>query len=157
MKAETQAVHLEKMVQKHKLYPEYELALPLFAAKYSALKKLSEEDILLLGLSMLEFILIFKDNICARAILNESQSSQKIKITSLEKDILKQEDTKKYAYIKCLFTTLQVNKLEVDSKISIAQVDLYSVKLYVQDKYIADGTLVAVDDEIAVKIKEVKR
>ena len=58
MKTETQAVRLANMMQKRPLYPEYELALPWVQIKKSALKKLSEGDVLLLGLDSLRMILI---------------------------------------------------------------------------------------------------
>jgi len=155
MKSETQAIHLEKMMQRHKRHPEYELALPLFLIKYSTFKKLSIDDVFLLGLNALEFILINKGEICAKAELLEYGNSQKIKIIYLEKDTLKQSHTKKYEEIKCLFSTLQIKKLELGCKISIEQLDLQEVKLFVKDEYIADGTLVKVDDEIAIEIKKV--
>lgn len=155
MKAETQAIHLEKMMQRHKCHPEYELALPVFSIKRSALNKLSVGDVFLLGLNALEFILIHRGEICAKAELLEYGNSQKIKIIYLEKDTLKQSHTKKYEEIKCLFATLQIKKLELGCKISIEQLDLQEVKLFVKDEIIADGTLVKVDDEIAIAIKKV--
>lgn len=155
MKGETQAVHLEKMMQKHTLYPEYELTLPLFLVKSKVLKKLLVDDVLLLGLNALEFILISSGQTCAKVELLEDENSQKIKIVYLEKDTLKQEDTKKYEIIKCLFSTLQIRELEVGRKISIEQLDLREVKLFLKDEIIAEGRLVKVDDEIAIVIKKV--
>ncbi len=157
MKGETQAVHLEKMMQEHKLYPEYELTLPPFFVKSKVLKKLSVDDVLLLGLNALDFILMSNGKICAKVEFLEEDNSQKIKIIYLEKDSLKQLNTKKYEKVKCLFSILQVRELKVGQKLSIEQLDLQDVKLFVNDVYIAVGTLIEVDDEIAIQIKKVKK
>lgn len=157
MKGETQAVHLEKMMQKHKLYPEYELTLPPFFVKSKVLKKLSVDDVLLLGLDVLDFMLMSNGEICAKVELLEDENSQKIKIIYLEKDTLKQADTKKYEKVKCLFSVLHIRELKVGRQLSIEQLNLQEVKLFVNDVYIAVGALIEVDDEIAIQIKRVKK
>lgn len=157
MKGETQAVHLAKIMQKHKLYPEYELALPFVKIKRTMLKKLSHGDVLLLGLDHLELILLLEEKICANVVINEAHNSLKIKIMSIEEDPIETNDSKKYEVLKCSFGMLQSRKLEIGHKIDIAQLNLEETKLFVEDKNIADGMLVKVDDEIAIKIKEVNK
>ena len=49
MRGETQSLHLAKMIQKHKLYPEYELILSFLLVKKKCVKKFSKGDILLIG------------------------------------------------------------------------------------------------------------
>jgi flagellar motor switch/type III secretory pathway protein FliN len=132
MKAETQALHLEKMMQRHKLYPEYELALSPIQVKKNALKKLTSGDLFLLGMHRLEMILLEEGNISANVVLNESGNSSKIKIIKLNRSTIKQ--TKE-----------------------TAQLNLQEVLLHVNGKNIAKGSLVNVDEEIAVQIDEVRK
>jgi len=155
MRGETQALHLAKMMQKHKLYPEYELALSPIQVKKNSLKKLSKGDILLLGLDSLEMILLEEGKTCASVVMNETENSSKIKITQLNKSTTEQSDSKKYQTVKISFGVLQSRKLEVGHKIEIAQLNLQEVSLHVDGKNIAKGSLVNVDEEIAIQIDEV--
>ncbi len=157
MGGETQALHLEKMMQKHKLYPEYELALVPIQVKKNALKKLVSGDLFLLGLDNLEMILLEEENISAKVLLNKSGESSKIKITHLYIDPLKQANSKKYQTVKFSFGMLQSRTLEAGHQIETAQLDLKTVSLYVDGENIAKGSLVNVDEEIAVQINEVMR
>jgi len=156
MKAETQANSLASLVQKKKKYPEYELALPLFEVKQVRLKKLEVGDVLLVGLSQLDLIMFTEAGICANARVFRNKNTQKIKITYLDKDTLKREHTKKYEILKCSFGRLQSRKLEVGYTLSISKLNLQEVKLFVKGKNIAEGTLVKVDDEIAIQITKVE-
>jgi len=155
MKAETQANSLASLVQKKKKYPEYELALPLFEVKQSKLKKLEVGDVLLVGLGQLELVLFTEVEMCANVMMFTDENTQKIKIVYLYGNSLKQEHTKKYEIVKCSFGRLQSRKLEVGYKVSISQLNLQEVKLFVKDKNIAAGTLVKVDDEIAIHVTKV--
>jgi len=155
MKAETQANSLASLVQKKKKYPEYELALLPFEVKQSKLKKLEVGDVLLVGLGQLELVLFTEVELCANVRMFTDENTQKIKITYLYNDTLKQEHTKKYETVKCSFGRLQSRKLEVGYKVSISQLNLQEVKLFVKDKNIAEGTLVKVDDEIAIQVTKV--
>ncbi len=157
MKAETQALHLEKMMQKHKLFPEYELVLSLIQVKKNALKKLTSGDLFLLGLHRLEMILLKEGNISANVVLNESGSSSKIKIIKLNKSTTKQTNSKKYEVVKFSFGVIQSRTLEVGHQIETEQLNLHEVLLHVDGKNIAKGSLVNVDEEIAVQIDEVRR
>ena len=157
MKGETQAVHLARIMQKHKLYPEYELALPLVKVKKNRLKKLTQEDILLLGLESLELILLSEECVCAKVVINEAQNSFKIKIEDLVENTEISNDSKKYEILKCSFGMLQSRKLEVGHKIDIAQLNLEEVTLFTEGKKRAEAKLVKVDDEIAIQIMKVNK
>jgi transposase len=157
MKGETQALRLEKMMQKHKRYPEYELALFPIQVKKNALKKLVSGDLFLLGLDSLEMILLEEDNISANVVLDKSGQSSKIKITLLHDNTIKPNDSKKYQIIKFSFGMLQSRTLEIGHQIETAQLNLKEVSVYVDEKNIAKGSLVNVDEEIAVQIDEVMK
>ena len=157
MKAETQALHLEKMMQKHKLFPEYKLALYPIQIKKNALKKLSQGDLFLLGLHCLEMILLEKGKISANVVLNESGNSSKIKIIKLNRSTIEQTNSKKYEVVELSFGVIQSRTLEVGHQIETAQLNLQEVLLHVNGKNIAKGSLVNVDEEIAVQIDEVRK
>lgn len=157
MRGETQALHLEKMMQKHTLYPEYELAFPPIQVKRNSLQKLSKGDILLLGLDSLEMILLEEENISASVVLNESGNGSKIKIIKLNKSTIEQYNSKKYETINISFGMIQSRTLEVGHQIETTQLNLQEVLLHVDGKNIAKGSLVNVDEEIAVQIDEVRR
>ncbi len=155
MKAETQALHLEEMMQKHKLYPEYELALVPMQVKKNSLKKLVSGDLFLLGLDSLEMILLEGYNVSANVILNKSGHSSKIKITPLQIDAPRQTNSKKYEVVKFSFGMLQIRTLEAGHQIETAELNLKEVSVYVDGEKIAKGSLVNVDEEIAVQMDEV--
>ncbi len=155
MKGETQAVHLAKMMQKHKLYPEYELALPLVQIKRSNLKKLTKGDILLLGFDSMNMILLKEGEICANVVINEAKNSSKIKIIDIKHNTINTNNSKKYEILKCSFGTVQSRKLEVGHSIGVSSLNLQEVNLIVEDKNIAKGSLINVDEEIAVQINKV--
>jgi len=155
MRDETQALHLVKMMQKHKLYPEYELALSPIQVKKNSLKKLSKGDIFLLGLDSLNMILVEEGEICANVVMNKSENSRKIKITQLNGEATKQSDSKKYETVKISFGMIQSRKLEVGHTIGVTSLSLQEVTLWIEDENIAKGSLVNVDEEIAVQIDEV--
>jgi len=52
---------------------------------------------------------------------------------------------------------IQSRKMEVGHNIGVASLSLQEVTLTVEDKNIAKGSLVNVDEEIAVQIDEVRR
>ena len=157
MKAETQALHLEKMMQKHNLYPEYELALSPIQVKKSSLKKLSNGDILLLGLTSLNMILIEEGEVCANVVIDKIENSSKLRIIQLNKSMIEQTNSKKYETVKISFGMIQSRKLEIGHNIGIASLNMQEVILIAEDKNIAKGSLVNVDEEIAVQIDEVRR
>jgi hypothetical protein len=155
MKHETQALHLAKMMQKHTLYPTYELTLPLVTVRSNKLKKLSVDDVLLIGVDRLEFLLMDEDTICANTRLKPMGNAHGAEIVYLTEDTIKQSDSKKYKTLKISFGTVQSKALEIGSTIDITHVDLEKVRLVSDDKTIAEGSLVNVDEEIAIQIKKV--
>ncbi len=157
MKGETQAIHLEKMMQKHKLYPEYELALSPIEVKKNSIKKLTKGEVFLLGLDSLNLILIEEGEICANAVIKKSENSSKLKIIQLKRSTIEQGDSKKYETIKISFGMIQVRKLEIGHTIGITSLNLQEVTLVVDDENIAKGSLANVDEEIALQIDEVIR
>ena len=155
MKHETQALHLAKMMQKHTCYPKYELTLPLVTVRSNKLKKLSSDDVLLTGFDRLEFLLIDRDTICANMQLKPMENTHGAEIVYLSEETIKQSNSKKYKTLKISFGTVQSKALEIGSTIDITHVDLEKVSLVLERKTIAEGSLVNVDEEIAIQIKKV--
>lgn len=153
MKNETQASHLAKMMQTYTSYPVvYELALPLVAVRSNKLKKLNVDDVILTGFDTLEFVLIDEDIICANVLLDNTHRTE---IFHLLNDTIKLSDSKKYETLKISFGTVQSKVLEVGHTIDITHIDLEKVSLVLEAKTIAEGSLVKVDDAIAIQIKKV--
>ncbi|AKF24641.1 hypothetical protein YH65_04000 [Sulfurovum lithotrophicum] len=157
MKDENQALRLERLMQKHQVYPEYELCLPSVTLKKSLLKKLSKGDVLLLGMQQMEMILVSEENGCAKAVLVSYDESMTIQIVEPVKYIVNKIDNKKYKEVEISLATLRSRVLEAGHKVETTQVDMDDISLFVEKKKIATARLVMVDDEIAVQIKEVKK
>lgn len=155
MKHETQALHLAKMMQNHTRYPTYELTLPFVTLRSSKLKKLSVDDILLIGMGTLEFLLVDGDTICANTRLKPMGNSHGAEIVYLTEETIKQSDSKKYKTLKISFGTVKSKAFELGSTIDTTHVDLEKVTLVLEGKTIAEGSLVNVDEEIAIQIKKV--
>lgn len=156
MKNETQAYHLAKMMLEQTRYPKYELTLPLVAVRSSKLKKLAVDDVLLLGLRVLEFVLMDGERSCAKLLLRQSENIHELEIIDFPKEPIKQLDSKKYKTLKLSFGSVQSKVLEAGHRIDITQLDLMKVALVLEGKTIAEGSLVTVDEEIAIQIKKVK-
>ncbi|MBD3789658.1 MAG: hypothetical protein IE885_04730 [Campylobacterales bacterium] len=156
MKSETQASKLARLMQDRSKYPEYELALPLFGVRKSALKKLALNDVLLLGLGTLELVLIENERIKAAARVEKGQPNT-LKIIYLSKDTLQQVPDQKYKIVKCSFGKLPCKKLEIGHTCNIAMLNLQEVELFVEGNKLAAGSLVNVDEEIAIQISKVKK
>ncbi len=155
MRGETQSLHLAKIMQKHKVYPEYELVLPFLLVKKNSVKKLSKGDVLLFGDDHLNLKLLRNDEFFANVKIEESENSRKIKITNIQKHTDISSNSKKYKMLKCSFSFLQSRIFEVDHKIDISSLNLEKVNLIIDNKKIAEGTLVNVDEEIAIEITKV--
>ena len=152
MRGKTQSVHLAKMMQRHKFYPEYELVLPLLLVKKNSLKKLSKGNVLLLGDDSLNLKLLKDDVLCGNVKIEESTNSRVIKIMDIEECTVKTTNSKKYEPLKCSFSFLQSRVFEVGHKIDISSINLEKVNLFLDNKKVAEGTLVNVDEEIAIEI-----
>ncbi len=68
-----------------------------------------------------------------------------------------QSNSKKYEVVEFSFGVIQSRTLEVGHQIETAQLNLQEVLLHVNGKNIAKGSLVNVDEEIAVQIDEVRK
>lgn len=157
MKRENQALRLAQMMQnKVTVYPSYELALPLVEVGRSKLKKLNDDDIVLLGFNVLEFVLIENENICANLVLKNIDESSYLEISTIDKEPLESNDSKKYQTVKISFGELQSRRLDVGYRIDITQRPLEDVTVIVEGNQYASGSLVSVDGELAVKIHKVK-
>lgn len=155
MKAETQAIHLEKMMRKHHLYPEYELILCSVRVKKNVLKKLVPGDLLPLGLHRLEMILLSEENIAANVVLTQSGERCKVKIINYSKYTEESYKSKKYQAVGFSLGRLRTRQLEVGREIEITQLALHGISVQTDGKNIAKGSLVNVNDEIAVQIDKV--
>lgn len=155
MRDETQASHLVKMMQIHTCNLEYELALPLVMARSNKLKKLNLDDVILTGFNTLEFVLIGEESICANVLVKKVGNTQCAEIVSLYKDTVKQYDSKKYKTLKFSFGAVQSKGFKVGHTIDITHIDFEKVSLVSEAKTIAEGSLVKVDEEIAIQIKKV--
>ena len=71
MKSETQALNLARMMHKHTRYPSYNLAFLPMMVRSKSLKKLSVDDVFLIGLDTLELVLISGDTICANVLFKQ--------------------------------------------------------------------------------------
>lgn len=153
---ETQAVRLAKMVQKHGTHKSYELALPLVEVSSDKLKKLSVGDMFLLGLDSLELILIDSDTIHGRVALKKLRSKYYLELIELID--IQASSTKRKKFVKLRFSCgeVKIQTLKIGHTIEMTQVDLAHINLVLENKNIALGSLISVDNEIAVKIDEVK-
>lgn len=157
MKAENQALRLEKLMQKHQVHPEYELRLPSVLLKKGAVKKLSQGDVMLLGMKQMELLLVSEKNGCAKALLTASDKQMKVQVTGPCDPMINTIDSKKYKKVDILLGYLRSRVLEAGHKVETHALDLDDVLLSVEKKKIATARLVMVDNEIAVQIKEVKK
>ncbi|GIT97453.1 hypothetical protein [Sulfurovum sp. TSL1] len=155
MKHETQAFHLAKMMQRHVNYPTYDLTLPLVTVRSTKLKKLSVNDIILTGFDTLVLSLMNGNTICANIRLKPMHNVHQAEIVDVAEDTIEQSDSKKYKILKVSLGSVQTKALEIGSTIDITHVDLKNVALVSEGKMIAEGSLVNVDEEIAIQIKKV--
>ena len=156
MKAETQSGHLQKMMQKHTVHPEYDLMLPSFSVKKKRLHTLVKNDVFLLGSDILELVLMHRHtDMYAKTVLDSYEETVKMQITLLAKVTENKCDSKKYETVLCSFGNVQSRKFEVGHKIEISMRDLRKVTLFWEEKKRAEGLLVNVESEIAIKITKV--
>ena len=152
MKRETQALHLAQMMQNYIPSPRYELALPLVKIRSSKLKKLSADDVLLLDLKALEFILIEEDFICAELAVQKFEGNFVMVIKHIHKELILLNNHHKCETVKLSLGECHMNVLEVGNSLDISLYDLEKITLIVDNKKKAEGSLVNVDNKIAMKI-----
>ena len=109
-------------------------------------------DVLLLGVNVLEFILLEEDVIYADLTLQRVEGSYLIVITHLHNKAIASNESQKYETIKLSFGKCQMKSFEVGSGLELAQFSLEKIMLILDKKKIAEGSLVNVDNELALKI-----
>jgi len=133
MKHENQALRLAQMMQNRvTAFPSYELALPLVEVGHSKLKKLSVDDVVLLGCDDLEFVLIENENICAQLAVKVIGENCCLEIISIDKQPIITNNSKKYQTIKISLGKLQSRKLDAGYRIDITQRSLQDVTVIVE-------------------------
>ena len=152
---ETQALRLAQMVQKHATHKSYELALPLVEVRSDKLKKLSVGDVFLLGLDSLALILIDGETIYASVVLKKLRSNHYLELIEVKKEQVDKAKHKKFVKLRFSCGEVKIQTLKVGQSIEMAQIDLENVNLVLENKQLAEGSLISVDDEIAVKIDKV--
>lgn len=158
MKRENQALRLAEMMQNRvTALPSYELALPPVELGHSKLKKLSVDDVVLLGYDELVFVLIENENICAQLAVKVIGESCFLEIVNIDKEPILSNNSKKYQTTKISLGKLQSRKLDVGYRIDITQRSLQDVTLIVEGNTYASGSLINVDEELAVKIDKVEK
>ena len=161
MKAETQAVLLERMMQNKKIHPEFELCFPLFLVEKKTLKRLSVGDVFLLGLDTLESILIEHKGIhnvsrYAKLAFIENNSRQEVEITSIKNMVLKPFNNSEYEEVKCVFSKIDVQLFDVGSRLRLEDELFESVEIFnINSDITAEGKLIEVNDEIAIEVTKV--
>ena len=156
MNGKTQANRLSALMQKKGQLPSYELALPLVTVRSSSLKRLSCEDVLLLGLNRLECLLLKNGTLCATVLLKKQNNRHVLEVVE-KKETVKPYDSKKYENIKLSFGMIQSRVVSVGHTIDVAQIALDKVALLHKEKKIATASLISVDGEIAVQIDKVEK
>jgi len=155
MQTEGQACRLERLMQRHRVCTDYTLCFaPVFIRK-RAFKQLQPGDLLLLGMAYLETFLWSKEAGYTKVEMLPSDGRCQI----VQQGHTMEEETekihsKKYKYVKIALGTLQSSTLETGHQLETASIDYQHVTLYAEERHIADGKLVVVDDEIAVQITE---
>ena len=158
MKHENQALRLAEMMQNRvTVLSSYELALPLVEVGHSKLKKLSVDDVVLLGCDDLVLVFIENENICAELAVKVIGESCYLEILNNNKQPIVSYDSKKYQTVKVSLGKLQSRKLDVGYRIDITQRYLQDVTLIVEGNTYASGSLINVDEELAVKIDKVEK
>lgn len=156
MEDNNQALRLaQMMLKKVKTYQSYELALPLVEVGRSKLKKLSVDDVLLLGLDELSFVLIENEKICAHLTFIMRDEYVDLEVLNTAIYPIQGINSKKYQTVIISFGKLQSRKPYVGHKIDISYRSLQEVELVVEGNKYASGTLVNVNGELAVKIDKV--
>ncbi|SFZ98086.1 hypothetical protein MNB_SV-5-1183 [hydrothermal vent metagenome] len=154
MKSETQSLNLRKMMEKQKLYPEYDLAFEKVCVKKKNIKNLEIGSVLLLGMNYLHMVLVKDSEIHAKVKLDNVGDYSIIEIVSLKETDVNKYDSKKYENVLCSLGKINCKKLELGHKVSISSLGIKEIEVFIDNNLYAKGKLVTVDDEIAVEIGE---
>ena len=138
------------MMQKHKV--EYELVFPLVSMATKAVKKLTSEDVLLLGFDSLELYAVKDDMVCAKLRLLSLENQHFLEVYSIEKERFSQENTPKYKNIKLSLSKIEKMSMQLGHRIDMSELNLKEVTLIEGTKALAKCSLVKVDEELALSI-----
>lgn len=111
-------------------------------------------DVLLLGMKALEFILVEGDVIYADLDLQRVENRYELLIKALHNKERVSKESHKYETIKLSFGHCQMQSLEVGKSLALTQFDLEKIILISDEKKIAEGSLVNVDNKLAIKLTE---
>jgi len=152
---ETQAAHLEKMVQKHPLFHTYTVSLPPLEIKRNIVKKLSKGDLILTGNEKPVFSVWKGERIVAEGKLHRCQQYLEVIDSG---DMKKYTQThQKYDILKCIVGTINSKELVTEGKIDISSLDLIKTELTINERKIAEGRLVYANMQIGIEITKVEK
>ena len=154
MRGDTQANRLEMMMRRHQVHPYYRLSLPPFEMKKSLLQELKEGDILLLGLDELRLVLSDAEGIRAEVTVEHHNYADRLRIISLSED-RNESVSKKYQRVIVSLGEIQSRKLEVGHVIGTMDLHFDDLSIVVEEKRVAQGSLVIVDGRIALQVNRV--
>lgn len=157
MNAETQANRLATLMAKKGHLPSYELALPLVTVRHSQLKKLAVGDVFLLGFAHLECLMIKDNMIRATVQLERNQNRYCFRIIKLQEEMMLTRERKKYESVRFVLCSIQSRTLALDHTVDILASQLETIKILVNDKKVAEASLVNVEGELAVQIDKVEK
>ncbi|MEA1954293.1 MAG: FliM/FliN family flagellar motor C-terminal domain-containing protein [Campylobacterota bacterium] len=155
MRGKTQAMRLEKMMQRHIPLLAYSVTLPSMKIKSKRLKTLLKGDVLLLGISTLEMQLREDGIIYTSVKIKNSEKKLVLEVSEIEEVALNTYNTKKYKNIDFTLALVKSKKLEVGNTIEIDKSILDNIEVVVNHKTFAYGTLVNVNNKIAIEINKV--
>lgn len=155
MKGKTQAERLQQLMQKHQIYDQYTLALPLVEVKSARFKKLKEGDILLLGLKLFVPVLLEGDKVCAE-LLPLGVHGHHFEVTAIKEENERTEVSAEYQVLKLALDEIPRKRLNIGEIIKVENISFDEIKILMNDKKIAEGSLVKVDGKIALQIDKVE-
>ena len=110
------------------------------------------KDVLLLEMDALEFILLEGDVICADLTLQRVEGSDVIVVKHLQNKAIVSNEGHKYKTIKLSLGKCQMKSLELEKSLELTQFDLEKIMLITDEKKIAEGSLVNVENALAIQI-----
>ena len=150
MKNNTQAVHLEEMMQEKNAFQKCTVLLPFATIKKSHLKKLSKDMVLLLNTEKLELIVEEGGR-----YIDTTIQKRKLVIGNRAKDTEYSYDSKKYKKLKIVLCDVMIASFDRGETIDMNAFDFSDLSLYAEELLVAKGALVSVDAMLAIKIDEV--
>ena len=150
MRVNRQALGLSQMMRNQKKATSFDIALPLMQMKSSVWDNISIGDIIKLGVDDVAFVLVYDYEPLAKLAVKEDNivfSNVMLK----SKDLI---DTKKYKIIKASLCQMDIPEQIEEMNLPLEYIDFSRITLSCVDETIAEGSLVRVDDVLAIKVKE---